>query len=96
MVDMKIEDYEKQIQKEIDPDLTIKVNPNHTDIAGVYWQDIFIGVSVPPVEIKETLEPSYVDGVGYPYKNVQLATDLIKGKVAKFKKAKEDDPDLFK
>lgn len=92
---MKTTDFEKKIQKEIDPDLSIRVNPNAEDIAGVYWNDIFIGVSVPPKEIREKLDPSYLDGIGYPYKDRVLAEEFIRGKLAKYKKAYEEDPSLF-
>lgn len=92
---MKTTDFEKQIQKDIDPDLNIRTNPNHKDIAGVYWNDIFIGVSVPPEEIKEEFDGGYRDAIGYPYKNVQLALDFISGKLAKVKKAYKEEPELF-
>lgn len=92
---MKITDFEKQIQKDIDPELSIRVNPNHPDIAGVYWREHFLGVSVPPQEIKTALDASYRDKIGYPYKNKQLALDQITGKLEKFKKAVVEDPDLF-
>lgn len=92
---MKITDFEKEIQRDIDADLSIRVNPNHSDIAGVYWKEHYLGVAVPPKEIKEALDPAYKDGIGYPYKNIQLALDQINGKLAKYKKAIEEDPDLF-
>lgn len=92
---MKIEDFEKQIKKDIDPDLTIRVNPNHEDIAGVYWNDIFIGVSVPPKEIREKVDMKYVDQLGNPYKSIPMALEFIKGKLAKTKKAYEEEPELF-
>ena len=92
---MLIKDFEKKIQDEIEPTLSIRTNPNHEDIAGVYWGDIYLGVAVPPVEIRETAEAGYTDKYGYPYKARPFAEELIKGKLAKFKKAKEEEPELF-
>ena len=93
---MKTKDFEKKIQKEIDPDLNVRINPNHDDIAGVYWNDVYIGVAIPPQEIKRDHSASYTDAIGYPYKHISLAFDLIKGKLRKYKQAMKDDPDLFK
>lgn len=92
---MKTTDFEKKIQKEIDKDLTIRVNPNAKDIAGVYWKEYFIGVSVPPEEIREEADKGYTDAIGHPYKHVQLAEDFIHGKLAQIKKAVAEDPELF-
>ena len=92
---MLIKDFVAKIQSEIDKDLTIRTNPNATDIAGVYYKDTYIGVAVPPVEIRETVDSGYTDSIGYPYKSIQLAEDFIKGKLTKYKAAMESDPDLF-
>jgi len=93
---MKIKDFEKKIQDKFDKTLTIKTNPNAKDIAGVYWGEIYLGVSVPPVEIREEIDVNYIDGIGQPYKNIKLAEDFIVGKLEKYKKVMEEDPDLFK
>lgn len=93
---MKIKDFEAEIQKEIDPDLTIRTNPNAKDIAGVYYKENYIGVAVPPEEIYEEVSMQRVDALGVPYKNISFAKDVIKGKLAHLKKALEEDPDLFK
>ena len=92
---MKTLDFEKQIQKEIDPELNIRINPNAEDIAGVYWNDIFIGVAVPPQEIREEHDANYQDSIGHPYRHVASAIELIEGKLPKFKKAYEEEPELF-
>ena len=92
---MKIKDFEKKIQTEIDKDLTIRTNPNHDDIAGVYWNDVYIGVSLPPVDIREDIDLNYVDAIGQPYKNVEMALSFIKGKLTKYKREMKDDPKLF-
>lgn len=92
---MKTKDFEKKLQEEVDPDITIRTNPNHKDIAGVYWNDLYLGISVPPVEIKDKHDASYVDDIGYPYKHQKLAYDLVVGKLQKFKQEMADDPSLF-
>jgi len=92
---MKIKDFEAQIQKDFDKDLTIRQNPNHADIAGVYWKDIYLGVALPPEEIRKEIDRSYTDGIGQPYKNIDMALEFIKGKLEKFKREEAEDPDLF-
>lgn len=93
---MKTIDFEKKIQEEIDKDLSIRTNPNHEDIAGVYWNDIYLGIAVPPVEIRDRMSSEYVDAIGHQYKDQFIAYELIKGKLPKYKKAMKEDPDLFK
>jgi hypothetical protein len=93
---MKIKDFEERIQKEIDSELTIRTNPNAKDIAGVYYKEHFIGVSVPPEEIFEEISATRVDALGVPYKTIDFAFGLITGKLAHIKRALEEDPDLFK
>ena len=88
---MQITDFEKQIKKDIDPDLSIRINPNAEDIAGVYYKEAYIGVAVPPVEIHEEFKPKYCDSNNYPYRNISTALEFIKGKVNKFK-----DPEVYK
>jgi len=92
---MKTTDFEKQIQKDIDKDLSIRINPNATDIAGVYYKDLYIGVAVPPETIKEEIDRGYTDRVGVPYKSIGMALDFINGKLPKYKKTIEEDPSLF-
>lgn len=92
---MKTTDFEKKIQEEIDPELNIRINPNAEDIAGVYWNDIYISVAVPPQEIREEHDDKYHDAIGYPYRHIDSAIELIKGKLPKFKKAYEEEPELF-
>jgi len=92
---MKIIDFEKKIQTEIDPDLNIRINPNHSDIAGVYWNNIYISVAVPPEEIKEEVSKGYTDIMGNPYKSIDTATMFIEGQLKKYKKALAEDPNFF-
>lgn len=92
---MKTTDFEKQLQEELDEEITIRTNPNHDDIAGVYWREMFLGVAVPPIEINELVSLSYRDAVGNTYRGYKDARELVEGKLAKFKQAFIDDPELF-
>jgi hypothetical protein len=88
---MTITDFEKKIQEEIHPDLTIRINPNSDDIAGVYLNNTYMGIAVPPQEIREEFSPKYTDKRGAPYRCIQQAEDIIKGKLTKFQ-----DPEVIK
>ncbi len=88
---MLITDFEKKIQEEIHPDLSIRINPNSDDIAGVYLGSTYMGIALPPQEIKEEFSPKYVDRRGSPYRCMQQALDLIGGKLTKFQ-----DPEVIK
>lgn len=92
---MKIKDFEAKIQKEIDAELSVRTNPNHGDIAGVYYKNTYLGVAVPPEEIREEVDKGYSDKLGYPYKSIKMAEDFINGKLPLIKQAMIDDPDLF-
>ena len=56
---MLISEFESKI-KEIDPDLNIRTNKKSNDIAGIYWNDIYVGIAVPPVEIFEEENKGYI------------------------------------
>lgn len=88
---MLITDFEKKIQQEINPDLTIRINPNADDIAGVYYKGVYMGIALPPQEIREEYNPKYCDSRNYPYRSVQMALDIISGKLVKFQ-----DPEVMK
>lgn len=88
---MKIQEFEKKIQEEIDSELTVRPNPNADDIAGVYWRDLYISVAVPSGEIREEYSKDYTDNLGHPYRNIQMAMDQIAGKLPKFQ-----DPENYK
>lgn len=81
---MNIQDFEAKIQAEIDPELTVRPNPNADDIAGVYWKDLYISVAVPSGEIREEYSKDYTDKLGHPYRSIDMAVEQIKGKLPKF------------
>lgn len=88
---MQITDFEKKIQEEIHPDLSIRVNPNADDIAGVYYQGVYMGVAIPAQEIRDTFSEKYTDRMGHPYRSIEQAEAIIKGKLTKFQ-----DPEVMK
>lgn len=81
---MNIQDFEAKIQQEINPELTVRINPNADDIAGVYWRDCYISVAVPSKDIREEFSKDYTDKMGYPYRSLPMAMEQIKGKLPKF------------
>jgi len=88
---MTIKDFEKKIQAEIHPDITIRINPNSEDIAGVYLNNTYMGIALPPQEIQEMFSSKYVDSRGAPYRCIEQAEAIIKGKLTKFQ-----DPEVIK
>jgi len=82
---MTTKDFELKLQKEIDEKLNIRVNPNHDDIARVYWGDEYVGVAVPPKEIHEDVSYGYTDALGVPYKTIDTAFAMVKGKLVSLK-----------
>lgn len=88
---MLITQFEKKIQEEINPDLTIKVNPNADDIAGIYYKNVYMGIAVPAQEIRETFSEKYTDRMGHPYRSMEQAEGIIRGKITKFQ-----DPEVMR
>lgn len=88
---MTTKEFESYIQREIDSALTIRVNPNADDIAGVYWNDAYTGVSVAPQEVREEFDKSYTDKMGYPYRSTTQTAELIRAKLPR-----TQDPENYK
>lgn len=84
-------DFEKKIKNEIDQDLEVRVNPNADDIAGIYYKGVYMGIAVPSKEIHETFSEKYVDRIGHPYRSIEQAEGIIRGKITKFQ-----DPEVMK
>lgn len=92
---MTIQEFELKIKNEIDKDLEIKPNPNHSDIAGVYYRGQYISVSIPANEIKEDFDQNYRDAMGTPHRTVSQSIDAITFKLGKYKQLLEEDKELF-
>ena len=78
---MKIAEFQTKIQKEIDQRLHIVRNPNVDDAAGVYLDDFYTGVMVPPGEIWEHATDLYADKWGHRYRTIPEALRDIKNKL---------------
>ena len=92
---MEIQEFEKQIQKEIDSDLEVRINPNAPDMAGVYYQGVYLGVGLPANGIYEDHRPGYTNSMGYPHRNISKTLEHIEARLPTHKKMVQDDPDLF-
>lgn len=88
---MLITQFEKKIQEEINSDLAIKINPNADDIAGIYYKNMYMGIAVPSQEIYEVFSDKYVDRMGHPYRSIEQAESIIRGKLTKFQ-----DPEVIR
>lgn len=72
---MIIEEFENEL-KEIHPDLHIR--KTQKDLAGVYFKDRYVGVSVPPNHIFDLVKKEYCDAFGSPYKSRKIAKLLVR------------------
>lgn len=88
---MLITEFEKKIQEEINAELSIRINPNADDIAGVYYKNFYMGISVPPQEIREEFSEKYHDRMGHPYRSIEQVEGIINGKITKFQ-----DPEVLR
>lgn len=81
---MKISDFEKKIQKEIDSELEIVPNKNTPDASGVYHRGTYIGVTLPREYIMDTRMAFHADVYGVPFRGVKEAMTHIKAKLGTF------------
>jgi hypothetical protein len=88
---MLITEFEQKIKNEIDQDLSIRINPNADDIAGIYYKDFYMGIAVPSKEIHETPSEKYCDRMGHQYRSIEQAEGIIRGKITKFQ-----DPEVMR
>lgn len=73
---MKIQDYEKEL-KALNEHLTIKESPQAPDMAGVYYDDIFI-TGIPNKDIYDEERTDYVSLHGVKHKTRLVANAQIK------------------
>ena len=77
---IKIEDFEKSIQEEIDQHLSIL--PNSTeDVSGVYYNDMYIGVTVPRHNIFPQRNEIHKDIHGVTFRGANETKELIRAKL---------------
>jgi len=87
---MTTREFEKKIQKELNPSLTVVTNPNYPDIAGVHIEGVYPGVAVPPNDIYEEPMETHRDSRGFRHATVTEAMDKIRYKLSKMSQAKID------
>jgi len=83
-------DFEKKIKKEIDQHLNVKVHPQNLDVAGVYYNDIYI-CAIPSGDIYEERNPNYQDAVGNVHRPIPEAIAMIGGFIHQVK----NDPEFL-
>lgn len=88
---MTINDFVARLRKNIDPDISIRVNPNHPDIAGVYWKNIHMEIGCPPHEIFEERNPAFTDAFGTPHRTVEEVEAMARSWLFQMK----NDPEFF-
>lgn len=84
-------EFEQKIKNEINQDLEVRVNPNADDIAGIYYKGVYMGIAIPAVEIRDTFSEKYTDRMGHPYRSIEQAEGIIRGKITKFQ-----DPEVMR
>jgi hypothetical protein len=72
---MTIQAFEKEIQRDIDPDLEIR--RTQADICGVFHRGKFIGISTPAQFIFDKVHQEYRDWFGVIHRSKTLAKHLI-------------------
>lgn len=95
---MTIKEFENKIKTEIDSGLSVKINPNHNEVAGVYYGDYYINVTIPSTGLKDEVDNKYGINIGerfIPHRNIQQSFDLVGAKLKQHKKLLEEDPELF-
>lgn len=88
---MTIQEFETKIQKDINPLLSVRKNFNTVDgVHGVYMDGVYLGVTLPPSEIRERSSEFYLDPYGYPYAGQEEALAKIRGKLSKMTQETRD------
>lgn len=72
---MTLKDYEKEL-KSINENLNIKSSPQAPDMAGIYYQDIFI-TGIPNNNIYPERREDYKSDIGIVHKTSEVATAQI-------------------
>lgn len=87
---MRIKDFEKEIQRDIDKDLTIVWNlKGAPDVSGVHYNGMYIGVTLPAHEIMDVKSQFHADKNGIPFRGRLEAKKLIATKLSAFTSEKK-------
>ena len=92
---MKITDFAEELKK-IDAHINIKESPQAPDVCGIYYDDIFMDVAIPNGEIKDEVDPTYVNIFGTPHKTIGVATAQVNNWLANKDENLEIDSDFKK
>lgn len=79
------------IIKEIDPDFSIKENPNG-EVAGIYWKDFYAEIAIPKDHIFETRNEGYTDEYGHVHRAMDDLISRCHGFLSRIK----NDEEYFK
>lgn len=91
---MTIAEFTKWLQKHIDSGLWVKPHPVATDVAGVYWRNHSIGVTVPARYIEDDRHrgrPGYCDINGVGFRTLTEYKDFCKEKYELFRRGKIEE-----
>lgn len=72
---MQTEAFERELRETVDPDFSVKTNPNCPDVAGVHWRGSFL-FTVPSERITDAPEAGHVDAMGNPHRTRPQALAL--------------------
>jgi len=70
-----IPDFENELKK-IDSDLSIKVNPQFPEMAGVYWKHLYI-CALPSGEIYDEVKNLYVNTAGLVHRTRPMVLSIV-------------------
>jgi len=102
-INMKIQEFEKQLQKDIDKDITIEHAENGVDgLSGIYYKGKFI-VGCPQNEIREEVDTGYGIEIPRPgdtyvfirHRTISEVTGMLKGTLNNIKDSKDYSDAFF-
>lgn len=73
---MTLNEYQSDLKK-INEHLKIIPHPVNTDMAGIYWKEIFI-TGIPSKNIYPDVKKEYTNDYGIPHKTTEVATAQVK------------------
>lgn len=78
-IGMPIETFQNYIRKHVHRELYIRQSTN--DLAGVYYNNYYLNISLPPKFIYHTPKSQYTDKHGVQYRCVLKAVEAIRNKL---------------
>lgn len=87
---MTIENFEKKIQLEINPELRVVPHPVNGDMAGVYFRQAYL-LGVPSHNIYEEKNLGYCNAYGEPHTTIPV----VVGRIRNYLNEMNRDPELY-